>query len=160
MKIHILGVAGTFMSGIAILAKRKGHDVTGSDTSCYDPIKSLLQKEKIDIIKGYKIKDIRGKDLIIVGNVMSRGNNVIEYILKNKINYTSGPAWLYENILKNKKIIAVSGTHGKTTTTAMIVKIPIVTPNNDKKVLMGLAIIELNENIKLSLISLKNNFIN
>ncbi len=123
MKIHILGVAGTFMSGIAILAKRKGHDVTGSDTSCYDPIKSLLQKEKIDIIKGYKIKDIRGKDLIIVGNVMSRGNNVIEYILKNKINYTSGPAWLYENILKNKKIIAVSGTHGKTTTTAMIVKI-------------------------------------
>ena len=123
MRIHILGVAGTFMSGIAILAKRKGHDVTGSDTSCYDPIKSLLQKEKIDIIKGYKIKDIRGKDLIIVGNVMSRGNNVIEYILKNKINYTSGPAWLYENILKNKKIIAVSGTHGKTTTTAMIVKI-------------------------------------
>ena len=123
MKIHILGIAGTFMSGIAILAKRKGHKVTGSDISCYDPIKSILKKEDIDVIIGHKIKDVKDKDLIIIGNIMSRGNSVVEYILKKNKNYTSGPEWLYENILKNKKVIAVSGTHGKTTTTAMIVHI-------------------------------------
>ena len=121
MKIHILGIAGTFMSGIAILAKQKGHDVSGSDLANYDPIKSVLEKNNIDVTIGYKIKDIKDKDLIIIGNVMTRGNSVIEYILKNKINFTSGPKWLYENILKDKKVIAVSGTHGKTTTTSMIV---------------------------------------
>ena len=123
MKVHILGISGTFMSGIAILAKKKGYEVTGSDTSCYDPIKSILEKENISVIKGHKIKDIKDKDLIIIGNVMSRGNPIIEYILKNNINYISGPQWLYDNILKHKKVIAVSGTHGKTTTTAMIVHI-------------------------------------
>ena len=123
MKVHILGISGTFMSGIAILAKKKGHEVTGSDTSCYDPIKSILEKENISVIKGHKIKDIKNKDLIIIGNVMSRGNPVVEYILKNKMDYTSGPQWLYDNILKYKKVVAVSGTHGKTTTTAMIVHI-------------------------------------
>ena len=123
MKVHILGISGTFMSGIAILAKKKGYEVTGSDTSCYDPIKSILEKENISVIKGHKIKDIKDKDLIIIGNVMSRGNPVVEYILKNNMNYVSGPQWLYDNILKHKKVIAVSGTHGKTTTTAMIVHI-------------------------------------
>jgi UDP-N-acetylmuramate: L-alanyl-gamma-D-glutamyl-meso-diaminopimelate ligase len=121
MKIHILGIAGTFMSGIAILAKQKGHDVSGSDLANYDPIKSVLEKNNIDVTIGHKIKDVKDKDLIIIGNVMTRGNSVIEYILKNKINFTSGPKWLYENILKDKKVIAVSGTHGKTTTTSMIV---------------------------------------
>ena len=123
MKVHILGISGTFMSGIAILAKKKGYEVTGSDTSCYDPIKSILEKENISVIKGHKIKDIKDKDLIIIGNVMSRGIPIVEYILKNNINYISGPQWLYDNILKHKKVIAVSGTHGKTTTTAMIVHI-------------------------------------
>ena len=123
MKIHILGIAGTFMSGIAILAKQKGHDVSGSDLANYDPIKSILEKNNIDVTIGHKIKDIKDKDLIIIGNVMTRGNSVIEYILKNKINFTSGPKWLYENILKDKKVIAISGTHGKTTTTSMIVHI-------------------------------------
>ena len=121
MKIQILGIAGTFMSGVAILAKQKGHDVSGSYLANYDPIKSVLEKNNIDVTIGYKIKDIKDKDLIIIGNVMTRGNSVIEYILKNKINFTSGPKWLYENILKDKKVIAVSGTHGKTTTTSMIV---------------------------------------
>ena len=111
------------MSGVAILAKQKGHDVSGSDLANYDPIKSVLEKNNIDVTIGYKIKDIKDKDLIIIGNVMTRGNSVIEYILKNKINFTSGPKWLYENILKNKKVIAISGTHGKTTTTSMIVHI-------------------------------------
>lgn len=123
MKIHILGIAGTFMSAVAILAKKKGYEVTGSDTSCYDPIKSILEKKNIKVIDGHKIKDVKNKDLIIIGNIMSRGNSVIEYILKNNINYTSGPQWLYDNILKNKIVIAVSGTHGKTTTTSMIVHI-------------------------------------
>ena len=123
MKIHILGIAGTFMSGIAILAKQRGYSVSGSDLTCYDPIKSILDKNNIQVTIGHKIKDIKNKDLVIIGNVMSRGNPVIEYILKNKINYTSGPKWLYENILKDKKVIAISGTHGKTTTTSMIVHI-------------------------------------
>ncbi len=125
MKIHILGIAGTFMSGIAILAKQKGHEVSGSDNSCYDPIKTVLEKQKIKINLGYKTKDLKNKDLIIIGNVMSRGNSIIEYIMKNNIKYTSGPKWLNENILFNKKVIAVSGTHGKTTTTSMIVNIMI-----------------------------------
>ena len=120
MKVHILGISGTFMSGIAILAKKKGHEVTGSDTSCYDPIKSILEKENISVIKGHKIKDIKDKDLIIIGNVMSRGNPIVEYVLRNNMNYVSGPQWLYDNILKHKKVIAVSGTHGKTTTTSLV----------------------------------------
>ena len=123
MKIHILGISGTFMTGIAILAKQKGHQVTGSDFKCYDPMKSVLDKAKIKVSNGYNIRSIKNKDLIIVGNVMSRGSPVIEYILKNKLNYISGPQWLYENILKYKKVIAVSGTHGKTTTTSMITHI-------------------------------------
>jgi len=123
MKIHILGIAGTFMSGIAILAKKNGHDVSGSDLANYDPIKSVLEKNNIRVNIGHKIKDIKDKDLIIIGNVMTRGNSVIEYILKNRVNYTSGPQWLYENVIKDKKVIAVSGTHGKTTTTSMIVHI-------------------------------------
>ena len=123
MKIHILGIAGTFMSGIAILAKQKGHEVSGSDNACYDPVKSVLEKQNIPISLGYKNKDLTDKDLIIIGNVMSRGNPIIEFIMKNNIKYTSGPSWLNENILNNKKVIAISGTHGKTTTTSMIVHI-------------------------------------
>jgi UDP-N-acetylmuramate: L-alanyl-gamma-D-glutamyl-meso-diaminopimelate ligase len=123
MKIHILGICGTFMSGIAILAKKTGHTVTGSDRTAYDPIKSVLDRHNIKVTIGHKIKDIKNKDLIIIGNVMSRGNPVIEYILKNELSYTSGPEWLSKNILKNKQVIAVSGTHGKTTTTTMIAHI-------------------------------------
>ena len=82
MKIHILGICGTFMSGIAILAKKTGHTVTGSDRTAYDPIKSVLDRHNIKVTIGHKIKDIKNKDLIIIGNVMSRGNPVIEYILK------------------------------------------------------------------------------
>jgi len=123
MKIHILGICGTFMSGIAILAKKTGHTVTGSDRTAYDPIKSVLARHNIKVTIGHKIKDIKNKDLIIIGNVMSRGNPIIEYILKNGLSYTSGPEWLSKNILKNKQVIAISGTHGKTTTTTMIAHI-------------------------------------
>ena len=137
MKIHILGIAGTFMSGIAILAKQKGHDVTGSDLANYDPIKSVLEKNNINVNIGHKIKDVKDKDLIIIGNVMSRGNPIVEYILKNKISFTSGPKWLYENILKDKKVIAVSGTHGKTTTTSMIVHIMNINKLNPSYLIGG-----------------------
>ncbi|MBL6818826.1 MAG: UDP-N-acetylmuramate:L-alanyl-gamma-D-glutamyl-meso-diaminopimelate ligase [Gammaproteobacteria bacterium] len=111
------------MSGIAILAKKTGHTVTGSDRTAYDPIKSVLDRHNIKVTIGHKIKDIKNKDLIIIGNIMSRGNPVIEHILKNELSYTSGPEWLSKNILKNKQVIAISGTHGKTTTTTMIAHI-------------------------------------
>ena len=121
MKIHILGIGGTFMAGIAILAKQLGHTVTGSDKNLYDPMKSVLIKEKITFTEGYSEKILDNKyDLVIVGNVMSRGMKIIETLLEKEIKFTSGPQWLYDNILSHKKVIAVSGTHGKTTTSSLI----------------------------------------
>ena len=121
MKIHILGIGGTFMAGIAILAKQLGHTVTGSDKNLYDPMKSVLIKEKITFTEGYSEKILDNKyDLVIVGNVMSRGMKIIETLLEKNIKFTSGPQWLYDNILSHKKVIAVSGTHGKTTTSSLI----------------------------------------
>ena len=121
MKIHILGIGGTFMAGIAILAKQLGHNVTGSDKNLYDPMKSVLIKEKISFTEEYNPKILDNKyDLVIVGNVMSRGMKIIETLLEKNIKFTSGPQWLYDNILSHKKVIAVSGTHGKTTTSSLI----------------------------------------
>ena len=121
MKIHILGIGGTFMAGIAIIAKQLGHQVTGSDKNLYDPMKSVLEKENINFTEGYNPKILDKKfDLVIVGNVMSRGMSIIEKLLEKKIKYISGPQWLYENVLYRKKVIAVSGTHGKTTTSSII----------------------------------------
>ena len=121
MKIHILGIGGTFMAGIAIIAKQLGHEVSGSDKNLYDPMKSVLKKEKINFTEGYAAKILNKKfDLIIVGNVMSRGMFIIEKLLESNIKYISGPQWLYENVLSKKTVIAISGTHGKTTTTSLI----------------------------------------
>ena len=121
MKIHILGIGGTFMAGIAIIAKQLGHQVTGSDKNLYDPMKSVLEKENIVFTEGYNPKILDKKfDLVIVGNVMSRGMSIIEKLLEKKIKYISGPQWLYENVLYKKKVIAVSGTHGKTTTSSLV----------------------------------------
>ncbi len=121
MRIHILGISGTFMTGIAILAKQLGHKVSGSDKNIYEPMKSVLLKEKIKVIENYHPQVLKQKiDLIIVGNVMTRGMPIVEKLLESNIKFTSGPQWLKENILKNKKVIAVSGTHGKTTTSSMI----------------------------------------
>ena len=121
MKIHILGIGGTFMAGIAIIAKQLGHEVTGSDKNLYDPMKSVLEKENIIFTEGYNPKILDKKfDLVIVGNVMSRGMGIIEKLLEKNIKYISGPQWLYENVLYKKKVIAISGTHGKTTTSSLV----------------------------------------
>ena len=121
MKIHILGIGGTFMAGIAIIAKQLGHQVTGSDKNLYDPMKSVLEKENIIFTEGYNPKILNKKfDLVIVGNVMSRGMGIIEKLLENDVKYISGPQWLYENVLYKKTVIAVAGTHGKTTTSSLV----------------------------------------
>ena len=121
MKIHILGIGGTFMAGIAIIAKQLGHQVTGSDKNLYDPMKSVLEKENIIFTEGYSPQILnKNFDLVIVGNVMSRGMGIIEKLLESNIKHISGPQWLYENVLYKKKVIAISGTHGKTTTSSLV----------------------------------------
>ena len=118
--VHILGICGTFMGGLALLAKETGFKVTGSDENIYPPMSNLLKEQGIEVIQGYKKKDLPKAELYIIGNVISRGNEAVEYILDTKLPYTSGPEWMLENILKNRRVVAVSGTHGKTSTTAMI----------------------------------------
>lgn len=121
MRIHILGICGTFMSGIAVLAKQSGHEVKGSDVNVYPPMSTQLEEQGIQLFEGYEPDHIDPKvDCVIVGNVIKRGNQAIEHVLANDIPYTSGPAWLAENILKNRFVLAVSGTHGKTTTTSLL----------------------------------------
>ena len=119
-KIHILGICGTFMGSIALLARELGFQVTGSDENIYPPMSDHLFEQGIEIMEGYKVKELPKADEYIVGNALSRGNEVIEYLLDHNVNFISGPAWLAQNILNKKKVVAVSGTHGKTTTTAMI----------------------------------------
>ena len=121
MKIHILGIGGTFMAGIAILAKELGHQVTGSDKKIFDPMKTVLINKKIKVYNNYSKNNLdNNTDLVIVGNIMSRGMPIVEYLLQSNIKYISGPQWLNENILVNKTILAVSGTHGKTTTSSAL----------------------------------------
>lgn len=122
--IHILGVCGTFMGGVAILARQMGCYVTGSDLNIYPPMSSNLEQHGVDILDGYCIADIPdGVDEFIIGNCMTRGMPIIEHILSHQLQYDSGPSWLYNNILRHKNVIAVAGTHGKTTTTSMIIHI-------------------------------------
>jgi UDP-N-acetylmuramate: L-alanyl-gamma-D-glutamyl-meso-diaminopimelate ligase len=121
MRIHILGICGTFMSGIALLAKQSGFDVTGSDLNVYPPISTQLREQGIQILEGYKPEHIDRKvDCVIVGNVIKRGNLAMEHVLNNKIPYCSGPHWLALHILKDRVVLAVSGTHGKTTTSSLL----------------------------------------
>ena len=121
MHIHILGICGTFMTGIATLAQSLGHEVTGSDTNFYPPMSDHLENMKIEVTKHYRSSQLKNKpDQVIVGNIMTRGHEVIESLLDSNIPFTSGPQWLYENILREKYVIAVTGTHGKTTTTSML----------------------------------------
>jgi UDP-N-acetylmuramate: L-alanyl-gamma-D-glutamyl-meso-diaminopimelate ligase len=121
MKIHILGACGTFMGGVALLARRAGHEVTGADQFTYPPMSTLLEKEGIVLHEGYTAEPmLEPPDLVIIGNALSRGNPAVEYVLNQRLNYTSGPRWLGENYLRNRKVIAVAGTHGKTTTASML----------------------------------------
>lgn len=119
--VHILGICGTFMGGIAALAKALGFRVTGCDAHVYPPMSTQLEQLGIELMQGYQIQHFDDEpDLVIVGNAMSRGNVMVEYMLDRNIPYTSGPQWLLENVLKDRWVLAVSGTHGKTTTSSML----------------------------------------
>lgn len=121
MHIHILGVCGTFMGGIAAIARQAGHEVTGCDTNVYPPMSSQLAAQGIKLIEGYDSEQIRIKpDLWVIGNVVTRGTPLIEEILDRNESYVSGPQWLAENILHSKWVLAVAGTHGKTSTSSML----------------------------------------
>lgn len=121
MRIHILGICGTFMAGIAVLAKQLGHEVSGSDENVYPPMSTQLQTQGIILQSGYDPKHLSpAPDIIIVGNAMKRGNPLIEYMMDQNLPYISGPQWLAENVLRDRWVLAVAGTHGKTTTTSLL----------------------------------------
>ena len=121
MHIHILGICGTFMGGLATIARQAGHEVTGCDANVYPPMSSQLTQQGIALIEGYGAEQTgMAPDLWVVGNVVTRGNPLMEAILDRGLPYVSGPQWLAENILPSKWILAVAGTHGKTTTSAML----------------------------------------
>ncbi|MCB5225446.1 UDP-N-acetylmuramate:L-alanyl-gamma-D-glutamyl-meso-diaminopimelate ligase [Alishewanella sp. 16-MA] len=121
MHIHILGICGTFMGGIAALAKALGHHVTGSDLNVYPPMSTQLQQLGISLTQGYDPAQLEpAPDLVIIGNALSRGNPAVEYVLEHGLAYSSGPQWLSEQLLQQRWVIAVAGTHGKTTTASML----------------------------------------
>lgn len=121
MHIHILGICGTFMGGIAALAKQAGHKVTGCDANVYPPMSTQLEAQGIELIEGFSPEQISlHPDIYVIGNVVSRGNPLMEEILNRGLPYISGPQWLAENVLQGKWVLAVAGTHGKTTTSSML----------------------------------------
>lgn len=121
MHIHILGICGTFMGSLALLARDLGHTVTGSDTNIYPPMSTQLQDAGVEIWEGYKAEHLNpAPDLVVVGNACKRGMEAVEYMLDQHLPYTSGPQFLYEQVLKDRHVLAVAGTHGKTTTTTML----------------------------------------
>jgi UDP-N-acetylmuramate: L-alanyl-gamma-D-glutamyl-meso-diaminopimelate ligase len=124
MHLHFLGICGTFMGSLAQLAKSAGHRVSGCDANVYPPMSTQLQQAGIELIEGFDPAQLNpAPDLIVVGNALSRGNPCVEYMLDQKLPYISGPQWLGDNILKDKHVISVSGTHGKTSTSSMLAKI-------------------------------------
>ena len=121
MHIHILGICGTFMGGIAVLAKQGGHKVTGCDANVYPPMSTQLEAQGIELIEGFSPEQTKlNPDIYVIGNVVSRGNPLMEEILNRGLPYISGPQWLAENVLQGKWVLAVAGTHGKTTTSSML----------------------------------------
>ena len=121
MHVHILGICGTFMGGIAALARAAGHRVTGSDRDVYPPMSTQLAALGIELVEGYGVEQLELKpDIIVVGNVMSRGMPVIEAMLERGLPYTSGPEWLASAVLRDRWVLAVAGTHGKTSTSSML----------------------------------------
>lgn len=121
MHVHILGICGSFMGGIAAIAKSLGHTVTGSDTNVYPPMSTQLESLGISLTRGFDTEQFNpSPDIVIIGNALSRGNPAVEYVLDRNLPYTSGPQWLADNLLAERWVIAASGTHGKTTTSSMI----------------------------------------
>lgn len=121
MHIHVLGICGTFMGGLAQLARALGHKVTGSDAGVYPPMSDQLRDAGIDLMEGYDPAHLQpAPDLVVMGNALSRGNPAVEYVLDHNLPYTSGPQWLAEHVLNHRWVLAVSGTHGKTTTSSML----------------------------------------
>ena len=122
MHVHILGICGTFMGGIALLARANGHKVTGQDSNVYPPMSTQLEEQGIELIQGFESDAIKQlcPDVVVIGNALSRGNSAVEYVLEQNIPYTSGAQWLAENILHERWVLAVAGTHGKTTTSGML----------------------------------------
>ena len=121
MNLHILGICGTFMGGVAALARELGHRVQGSDANVYPPMSTQLERLGISLFSGYHAGDIApDTDCVVVGNALSRGNEAVEHVLNHQLNYRSGAQWLAENVLPHRHTLAVAGTHGKTTTTSML----------------------------------------
>ena len=121
MHVHILGICGSFMGGIAAIAKSLGHKVTGSDRNVYPPMSTQLMDLGITLTEGYDVAQFEpSPDMVIIGNAMARGNPAVEYVLNRNLPYTSGPQWLLDNLLKDRWVLAIAGTHGKTTTSSML----------------------------------------
>ncbi|HXE20612.1 MAG TPA: Mur ligase domain-containing protein, partial [Castellaniella sp.] len=121
MHIHILGICGTFMGGLALIARSAGHTVTGCDAGVYPPMSTQLEEQGIALVEGFGADQLSLKaDLYVVGNVVSRGNPLMEAILDRGLPYVSGPQWLADHVLRGQHVLAVAGTHGKTTTSAML----------------------------------------
>ncbi|KZC34626.1 MULTISPECIES: UDP-N-acetylmuramate:L-alanyl-gamma-D-glutamyl-meso-diaminopimelate ligase [Rhodanobacter] len=121
MRLHILGICGTFMGGVAALARELGHAVEGSDANVYPPMSTQLEALGIGLMSGYTARHLQpAPDLVVVGNAMSRGNPAVEYMLDARLRYISGPQWLGETVLADRDVLAVAGTHGKTTTTSLL----------------------------------------
>ncbi|HEX8778096.1 MAG TPA: UDP-N-acetylmuramate:L-alanyl-gamma-D-glutamyl-meso-diaminopimelate ligase [Rhodanobacter sp.] len=121
MRLHILGICGTFMGGVAALARELGHEVEGSDANVYPPMSTQLEALGIGLMSGYAAEHLRpAPDLVVVGNAMTRGNPAVEYMLDEQLRYVSGPQWLGETVLAGREVLAVAGTHGKTTTTSLL----------------------------------------
>ena len=121
LHIHILGICGTFMGGLALIARELGYTVSGSDQNVYPPMSTQLEEQGIQLMNGYKAENLYCKpDLVVIGNAMSRSNPEVEAVLNSGLPYISGPQWLSEHVLQKRWVLAVAGTHGKTTTTSML----------------------------------------
>lgn len=122
MRIHILGVGGTFMGSLAVLAKQMGYDVTGVDGAIYEPMASFLRAQAIETAQYEDDPWLQNDtiDMVVIGNALSRGHPSVEWVLNHRVPYTSGPAWLADQVLASRRVIAVAGTHGKTTTSALL----------------------------------------
>lgn len=118
--VHIAGIGGTFMAGLALIARERGFKISGSDESLYPPMSTLLESEAIPLFEGYRPDAISpDTTLCVIGNALSRGNQLVEHILSERVPYTSGPQWLRESLIPDRRVLAVAGTHGKTSTSSM-----------------------------------------